>query len=189
MTADHLDTTMEMERRSFRQPWSRRMYMMDLYHNPLATYLVVLPDPADQDRLPGVLAYGGFWLMVDEAHIATIASHPELRGCGLGKWLLLALLDQAVQKGARCSTLEVRASNSPARQLYLSLGYGQVGERRRYYEDGEDAIIMTTPSLQSGHMLALLAQQRQAALRRLRACFGDEALAPDSGDAPDETCL
>ncbi len=94
-----------------------------------------------------IVAYGGFWLLMDEAHIATIASHPDWRGCGLGQWLMLALLDAAMARGAVSSTLEVRAGNLPARRLYEKLGYEVTGVRKRYYRDGEDGLIMTTPPL------------------------------------------
>jgi ribosomal-protein-alanine N-acetyltransferase len=118
-----------------------------------------------------VLAYGGLWLMVDEAHIATIASHPDWRGCGLGQWLLLALLDAAIARGAVCSTLEVRAGNLPAQRLYEKLGYETVGMRRRYYRDGEDGLIMTTPPLTDPAMQLRLASARDDALAKLRRCF------------------
>ena len=74
-----------------------------------------------------ILAYGGLWLLLDEAHIATVASHPDWRGCGLGQWLMLALLDAAMARGAATSTLEVRAGNLPAKRLYEKLGYEVAG--------------------------------------------------------------
>lgn len=118
-----------------------------------------------------VVAYGGFWLMMDQAHIATIASHPNWRGCGLGQQLMLALLDAAVARGAITSTLEVRASNQPAQQLYLKLGYEITGRRRRYYRDGEDGLIMTTPPLSDAAIQVRLAAARAETLARLKKCF------------------
>jgi ribosomal-protein-alanine N-acetyltransferase len=70
-----------------------------------------------------LLAYAGLWLLLDEAHIATIATHPSWRGCGLGQSLMLALLDTAIERGAALATLEVRVGNSPARRLYQKLGF------------------------------------------------------------------
>src|SRR5512135_275438 len=95
MVPEDVDDFMVIERTSFHQPWSRHMYLMDLKTNQMASYLVMRPAPQDGDRLPPILAYGGLWLLVDEAHIATIASHPQWRGCGLGHRLLLGLLDAA----------------------------------------------------------------------------------------------
>jgi ribosomal-protein-alanine N-acetyltransferase len=173
MTVADVDDFMVIERTSFHQPWSRHMYLMDLKTNQMASYLVMRPAPQDGDRLPPILAYGGLWLLVDEAHIATIASHPQWRGCGLGHRLLLGLLDAAAERGADRSTLEVRVSNTTARGLYEQVGYRWVGTRRRYYQDGEDALIMTTPALDDSAFQALLAEQHLLAEARLASCFAN----------------
>jgi [ribosomal protein S18]-alanine N-acetyltransferase len=177
MTPADLVEIMPLERRCFKDPWTRHMYLSDLTGNALATYLVLrLPAgatarKAEQGTPPSLLAYGGFWLLLDEAHIATIASHPDWRGCGLGQWLMLALLDQAIARGAALATLEVRVGNTPARRLYEKLGFEEVGERRNYYRDGEDALIMTTPSLHAPALQERLAAARIDAAARLEACF------------------
>jgi ribosomal-protein-alanine acetyltransferase len=167
------------------------MYLVDLTENELATYLVVRLRNVDSNRamskwqtangnglqsaicnLPfAVLAYGGFWLMVDEAHIATIASHPDWRGCGLGQYLLVALLEAARDRGARLATLEVRAGNRPAQQLYRKLGFEIVGFRPHYYRDGEDGLIMTAPPLAGPAMRERLATVRAEAAAKLERCF------------------
>ncbi len=175
LTPDDLDFIMPLERQVFRDPWTRRMYLIDLTQNNLATYLAARPassDDAERCQLPPILAWGGFWLMVDEAHIATVASHPAWRGCGLGQWLMLALLDAAVQRGATTATLEVRVSNLPARTLYEKLGFQVVGCRPRYYRDGEDGLIMTTPPLTEPAFQERLARARRDALDKLSRCFG-----------------
>ena len=88
--------------------------------------------------------------MVDEAHITTIAVRPTERGRGVGTALMLALLDAARDGGAAIATLDVRVSNIGAQRLYERLGFLPVGRRVRYYDDnGEDALIMTTPPLAS----------------------------------------
>ncbi len=168
MGVDDLDTIMPLERQAFVDPWTRRMYFSDLTDNPLATYRVIR---SDSDSLPPILAWGGFWLLVDEAHIATIAAHPAHRGCGLGQWLMLALIDVAQQRGARVATLEVRISNLPAQKLYDKLGFDVVGTRRKYYRDGEDGLIMTTPSLAESAMQTRLEEARVDALARVARCF------------------
>jgi ribosomal-protein-alanine N-acetyltransferase len=177
MTVDDLDAIMALERVCFKDPWTRRMYLADLTQNEIATYLAVRLPNSDPDhsslvtRQTSILAYGGFWLMADEAHIATIASHPDWRGCGLGLYLMLALLDVAQASGAHLSTLEVRAGNLPAQRLYEKLGYEIAGRRRRYYRDGEDGLIMTTPPLAEPEMQARLAAARTDASRRLKERF------------------
>jgi ribosomal-protein-alanine N-acetyltransferase len=184
MTPADLDEVMPLERRCFRDPWTRHMYLSDLTGNTLATYLVLrLPDSMKaretrQGDAPSLLAYGGFWLLLDEAHIATIASHPEWRGCGLGQCLMLALLDQAIAHGADLATLEVRVGNTPARGLYEKLGFEVVGGRRNYYRDGEDALIMTTPPLYTPALQAQLSAARVDAAARLERCFVPEEACP-----------
>jgi ribosomal-protein-alanine N-acetyltransferase len=122
-----------------------------------------------------ILAYGGFWLLLDEAHIATVASHPDWRGCRLGQWLMLALLDAAMARGAANSTLEVRAGNLPARRLYEKLGYEVTGVRKHYYRDGEDGLIMTTPPLAEPAMQARLGAARDEVVAKLERCFATMA--------------
>jgi ribosomal-protein-alanine N-acetyltransferase len=184
MTVDDLDAVMALEGVCFKDPWTRRMYLVDLTQNELATYLAVRLQIADCDlRIPetsqseirnpisAIVAYGGFWLMADEAHVATIASHPKFRGCGLGLYLMLALLDVSQAAGARLSTLEVRAGNIAAQRLYEKLGFEIAGRRRHYYRDGEDGLIMTTPPLAEPEMQMRLVAAHVEVLRRLKECF------------------
>lgn len=170
MTPADIDAILPLERESFKDPWTRRMYYVDLTDNPMATYLVIR-SAAGNDAAP-ILGWGGFWLMVDEAHISTVASHPDYRGCGLGQWLMVALLDAAQARGAVRSTLEVRISNTPARTLYEKLGYEVTGQRRRYYRDGEDGLIMTTPDFSDPAWQARLAAARADAETRVARCVG-----------------
>ncbi len=120
------------------------------------------PDPTG----PSVVGYAGLWLMVDEAHITTVAVRRAFRGLGLGKVLMLELMGLARNLGARTVTLEVRQSNAIAIKMYEELGFRQKGMRRRYYTDnGEDALIMWSEKL-----AAPSARQRlAAATQTLRA--------------------
>ena len=91
-----------------------------------------------------MVGYAGFWLIVDEAHIGTIAVHPLWRQRGLGEKLLVTLLRQARELGAVLATLEVRPGNQAAQRLYRRHGFAEVGQRKRYYQDnGEDALLLT----------------------------------------------
>src|SRR5579864_2622100 len=113
--------------------------------------------PADPPRsaqldqeLRSIVGYAGIWIMTDEAHITTIASHPDVRGQGVGELLLVALIHRGMEIGARWMTLEVRASNSVAQNLYRKYTFKEMGVRRRYYSDnGEDALVMWTDALDS----------------------------------------
>jgi ribosomal-protein-alanine N-acetyltransferase len=170
MTVADLPAVQLIERSSFTTPWPPQAYRQELEANRLAAYLV-------GEIGEEVVAYGGVWLMVDEAHVTTFAVHPRYRRRGIGERLLLSLLDLSIARRAREATLEVRLSNLAARRLYEKYGFRPVGIRPRYYSDNqEDALIMTTEPLASPLMVERLA--------RLRAAL-DAAPAPDA--QPDAT--
>lgn len=124
--------------------------------------------PATEHDLYGVVGYGGLWLMVDEAHITTIAVHPKYRGEGIGELLLVRMIRGALDVGARWVTLEVRKSNRVAQALYHKYTFKEMGVRRRYYsDDGEDALIMWTDPIDSATFLETLARNRAALESRL----------------------
>jgi len=106
--------------------------------------------PEMEDELRSIVGYAGIWVMTDEAHITTIASHPDMRNRGVGELLLVALIHRAIEVGARWMTLEVRASNAIAQNLYRKYTFKEMGVRRKYYSDnGEDALVMWTDALDS----------------------------------------
>jgi ribosomal-protein-alanine N-acetyltransferase len=146
MTLDDVPDVHRIEAESFPVPWPDYAFRQELQTNRMAHYLIV--------RAGGdAVAYGGMWLMVDEAHVTTFAVRPDWRRRGIGARLLLELLSLAGAVGARVATLEVRLSNRAARALYGRFGFRPVGIRPRYYSDnGEDALIMTTPPLASAEM-------------------------------------
>ncbi|MDO8669968.1 MAG: ribosomal protein S18-alanine N-acetyltransferase [Dehalococcoidia bacterium] len=102
-----------------------------------------------------IIGYAGLWLVVDEAHLTTIAVRAGFRGRGFGELLLIKELEVAKQADAGVMTLEVRVSNAMAQALYRKYGFGVAGQRRRYYSDNnEDALIMTTGNLFSSEFTA-----------------------------------
>jgi ribosomal-protein-alanine N-acetyltransferase len=114
---------------------------------------------------PSLVAYGGLWLMVDEAHITTIASRPDVRGLYVGELMLTALIDVAIGLAARWVTLEVRVSNNLARSLYKKYSFRSTGIRPRYYSDNqEDALVMWSEDINVGGFQRML-QERIANLR------------------------
>jgi len=152
-------SVLEIERLSFSSPWPAYAFEQELSGNRLAHYLV-----ARQDER--VVGFAGVWLMVDEAHITTFGVHPDDRRRGVGRRLLLRLAELAGQLRASRMTLEVRVSNVPAQELYRSFGFVVSGRRVAYYsDDGEDALVMTTPALADPTMRAILADERARALR------------------------
>ncbi len=97
-----------------------------------------------------IVGYAGLWLMVDEAHVTTIAAAPAHQGRGVGELLFQAMIEQALEMNATWLTLEVRVSNVTAQNLYRKYGLKEAGRRRRYYTDnGEDAYIMWSEPLRS----------------------------------------
>jgi ribosomal-protein-alanine N-acetyltransferase len=105
---------------------------------------------ATAPELSSIIGFAGLWLMVDEAHITTIAMHPDFRRKGLGEFLLVNLIDIAYDIGAKWVTLEVRVSNNIAQNLYRKYGFREKGLRQKYYSDNqEDALIMWTDEINS----------------------------------------
>jgi len=156
MRLEDLAEVQRIEQASFSTPWPENAYRNELLTNRLASYLV--------GRIDGrIVAYGGLWLMVDEAHITTFAVHPSWRRQRVGERLLLAFLDLARDRQAREATLEVRLSNLAARRLYEKYGFRPVGLRPRYYSDNnEDALIMTTDSFDDPRLTARIERLRVA---------------------------
>ena len=148
LRVEHLGEMQEIENQSFDAPWPGGAYRSELTANRLARYL--------GGRRDGMLVgFGGIWLMVDEAHVTTLAVRPSERSRGVGTMLLLALLAAARDGGAAIATLDVRVSNLRAQRLYERLGFRPVGRRVHYYDDnGEDAVIMTTPPLDEAGQVA-----------------------------------
>jgi len=114
-----------------------------------------------------ILGFAGLWLMAGEAHITNIAVRESYRRQGMGELLLIALIDLAVELGAKLVTLEVRASNTTAQSLYAKYGFIEVGLRRGYYTDNrEDGVLMTIEDITSAPVRADLQRLRQAQARR-----------------------
>jgi ribosomal-protein-alanine N-acetyltransferase len=174
---------MEIERVSFPSPWSARAYRYELLGNDLSYYFVARQRWTEETELgllakarrslragirPAVLGYGGFWLMLSEAHISTIAVQPNWRQRGIGELLLVVMLDRATELGAEKATLEVRVSNVTAQNLYYKYGFQQVGLRLHYYRDrDEDALSMSTGRLTSAAFQSHFRQVKQALREKL----------------------
>lgn len=141
MSAADIPAVLEIERRSFPTPWPRDAYVHELENNRTAVYMVA-------QREGTVVGYAGMWIVLDEAHITTIAVDPPQRGQGIGEALLIAMIERAGERGARWMQLEVRRSNTVAQALYRKYGFRDVGVRRNYYSDNsEDAIVMWTGNI------------------------------------------
>ena len=136
---------------------------------PLAQWLRRLraepsEEPAPAEQIVGFL---GLWFMVEEVHIVSVAVDEGLRRRGVGEMLIAEALDLARAHHAEHVTLEVRVSNTGAQALYDKYGFRRMGIRKRYYTDnGEDAMIMTTPPLTDAAYAAHLAELRERYIER-----------------------
>jgi ribosomal-protein-alanine N-acetyltransferase len=136
MTMDDLEQVVAIDQISFSLPWPARSFKFELTDNPASRCWVIEVDGK-------IAAMVVAWMIVDEIHIATIATHPDYREQGLGKQLLLYTLKSAMEEGAVTSFLEVRAGNSIAMKMYVDFGFVETGRREGYYKDNnEDAILM-----------------------------------------------
>lgn len=173
---------MVIERQAFTLPWSDYTYRREILENNHSHYYVVrrlngragarfdwLRRLVQQRPAAPIVGYGGFWLVADESHISTIASSEPWRGRGIGELMLLAMVERSIELGAAMVTLEVRASNAVAQNLYRKYGMGMVGRRLRYYRDNdEDADLMTVDHIQDAVYQAKLRALRVALEERLR---------------------
>jgi ribosomal-protein-alanine N-acetyltransferase len=119
---------------------------------------------------PAILGFAGMWLMFDEAHITTIGVRRAMRGRGLGELMLVHLIDQAREMGAKRLTLEVRVSNKVAQELYRKYTFKEEGVRKRYYsDDGEDALIMWSDRIDDAAFVSHFVDLRARLRSRLDA--------------------
>lgn len=184
MEPDDVSTVVAIERLSFPMPWLASSFMYELSRSAQSFYYVLLRPRMgtttsstrgwrrwlrggvglpDKSR---VIGYVGFRFRPAEAHISTIAVHPDWRGNGLGELLLLTAMEQALELGISAATLEVRPSNRVAQRLYRKYGFRFKSVRRGYYRDGEDAWLMAVGVNRDAY-LARLTVLRQALESRL----------------------
>ena len=137
MTVEDIPAVVALDQLSFSLPWPERSFRFELTQNTASRCWVAEVD----GRMVGMIVN---WLLVDEVHVATLATHPDFRRQGIAKELLAHSLRYMSGEGAVSSFLEVRESNTAAREMYRKFGYEDTGRRRGYYKDNnEDAILMT----------------------------------------------
>jgi ribosomal-protein-alanine N-acetyltransferase len=184
MEPGDVPTVVTIERLSFPVPWLASSFLYELNRSARSFYYVLLKPamdtaaPSEREwrrwlrRVMGlpdqswVIGYVGFRLQHAEAHISTIAVHPDRRGQGLGELLLLTAMEQALGLEVSVVTLEVRPSNRVAHHLYRKYGFRFKGVNRGYYRDGENAWLMEV-KVNQGTYQARLNGLRQALEARL----------------------
>jgi ribosomal-protein-alanine N-acetyltransferase len=201
MEPEDIPTVMAIDRLSFPTPWPASSYSYELHHSKRSFYYTLLrPGPAAvvPARTPSrrrwrrwlrsaasvsqqvrIIGYVGFRLRNEEAHISTLAVHPDWRGKGLGELLLLVAIEKALELGARLVTLEVRASNRIAQRLYHKYDLRFKSVHPGYYRDGEDAWLMEV-TVDHDAYRARLAELRRALEERL--CSHEVEVGQNIGD-------
>lgn len=135
MKITHVPQVAELEKVCFSDPWSERSVASEL-QNELALWLVAL----DGDTVAG---YIGSQSVLGEADMMNVAVAPACRRQGIAEALILELIRRLKAQEVHSLTLEVRASNDPAKALYEKLGFAQVGRRPNYYaHPREDGLIL-----------------------------------------------
>lgn len=161
MRSADIPEVVAIDRASFDPPWPPRSYQFEINESTISFMVVLQRDALAQangiKRLLGnlrgqedtlewqssVVGYGGLWKIQQEAHISTIASHPDYRGAGYGEILLAGMIRQAIRLRASYVVLEVRLSNRVAQRLYRKYGFKVTGVKEQYYRNnGEDAYDM-----------------------------------------------
>jgi ribosomal-protein-alanine N-acetyltransferase len=136
MRRRHLRAVLRIEAQVYPRPWSLALFMSELGLRTTRSYVVARVDGV-------VVGYAGLMLSLDDAHVTTIAVDPAWQRHKIGTRLLLHLARDAVRRGARNLTLEVRVSNQQAQAMYHQFGLRPAGIRKNYYvETNEDALVM-----------------------------------------------
>ena len=135
MTLEHVPQVAQLEKECFRDPWSEKSIAGEL-NNPLSLWIVAV------DGLE-VVGYVGSQSVMGEADMMNIAVSSQHRQKGIAQNLVQRLIEALFDNEVYSLTLEVRASNEPAKALYSKLGFHQVGRRPNYYRNPkEDALIL-----------------------------------------------
>lgn len=171
MTPEDILDVIDVDSLSFPHIWSETTYFFEITENPTAHMVVLTESAADADSPPRIIGYAGMWYIEGEAHISTIAVHPDWRGRGYGEVIFAGLLRRALVLGAEYAVLEVRVSNAPALGLYRKYEFQSVGVRRSYYRDnGEDAYTMSLNPIDEAYTLRFTGRLAQL---RARVAFTD----------------
>jgi ribosomal-protein-alanine N-acetyltransferase len=138
MVPEDADAVAEVEKQCFATPWSRESFWRDASSSD-TYYLLAVDEEADNK----VIGYVGCWILAYEGSITNVAIAPDYRRRGIGRQMLLKLIEEVKARGVTAMTLEARVSNTPAIKLYEGLGFKSVGQRPKYYTSPvEDAEIM-----------------------------------------------
>lgn len=177
LNADDLDEVMEIEPVAFgSHHWSRQSFMNEL-ENRVGHYFAAVDSETGH-----LVGYSGFWMIGNEAHVTTLAVHPECRRKRIGEVLLINNILASRKIGAKWLTLEVRVSNEKAQNLYFKFGFRNLGILKHYYQDNsENAMVLWTENILRREYLELLAERIASVKRHILV----EWVAPEVFDYDD----
>lgn len=158
-----MPATVELDRQCLGGLWSSDGYQREI-ESPNSE-LLILKTASNQ-----VIGLGCLWAILDEAHITTLAIHPHHRRRKLGQFLLTRLLQEACRRELTHATLEVSTANQSAQMLYSRFGFKIAGRRKKYYKNGEDALILWRNYLQESAFFDQLQQLKQDCQKTFRDC-------------------
>lgn len=138
MTQSHLDKIRDNLQENFDEFWNENVLKSEL-ENPASTYIVAIDEENDNE----VVGYAGIWKPIDEAHITNIVTKKDKRKNKIATKMLERLIEISKQRKLNNITLEVNINNKPAINLYKKYNFEEVGLRKKYYNNTDDAIIMT----------------------------------------------
>ncbi len=134
MKKEHIPGLVEIEEQCFNSGYAEKTFLKEL-ENKIAIYIVAVDGEA-------VLGYIGLWNICGGADIIDVAVGKNFRRRGIGEGLISKMLEVCRKEEIFEVNLEVRASNIAAQNLYQKMGFSEVGLRKLYYENKEDAILM-----------------------------------------------
>jgi ribosomal-protein-alanine N-acetyltransferase len=156
MRRRHLRKVLGIESLVYPRPWSASLFLAEMSQRSTRTYIVA------RNRNE-VIGYAGMMYTGQEAHVTNIAVDPDWHGNKVGTRLLLTIITEAIARGAKTISLEVRVSNDVAQSMYEKFGFSVAGVRKGYYiETNEDAFIMVVDdALSTGYRLQLQEIRRE----------------------------
>lgn len=153
MTYEDIPIVSRIERICFGNKWTPTSFQKEL-ENPNCFYFVAKKD--------SIIGYTGYWLILEEVHITSVAVLPKYRRNKISQQLLLYLINHSLERQSKWITLEVKESNIPAIKLYEKFGFKVMGKRKNYYQkDNEDALIMWTDNIREENYINRLIKLQQ----------------------------
>ncbi len=157
--------------------WSEAGYLREVESPNSSLFALSVREFQALDSSSKIIGIGCLWSIVEEAHITILGIHPDYQRQGLGQLLLCVLLQDALHRGLKWATLEVKADNTPAITLYQKFGFQVIGKRKGYYQpEGKDALILWNKNLTQPEFLRRLANWQKTITASLSDRYSYQSL-------------